>query len=136
MNIGEASKVTGVTAKMIRHYESIGLIEAPLRTESGYRVYGKNDIHTLRFVKRARNLGFSIDETRALLGLWRDQNRTSAEVKALATRHVRDLETRIANLEEMARTLRHLAGHCHGDNRPDCPTLDDLAERTTRGRRS
>ena len=127
MNIGEASAACGITAKMIRHYESIGLIEAPPRTSAGYRVYSKADIHTLRFVKRARSLGFSIDETRALLGLWRDQNRASGEVKALALQHVRDLEAKAAGLQEMARTLWHLAKCCHGDDRPDCPILEDLS---------
>ena len=127
MNIGEASKASGVTAKMIRHYESIGLIEAPQRTVSGYRVYSPSDVHALHFVKRARSLGFSIDETRALLGLWHDQKRASSQVKALALKHVRDLETKITSLQEMARTLRHLANHCHGDSRPDCPILADLS---------
>ena len=127
MNIGEASKASGINAKMIRHYESIGLIDAVGRSGAGYRVYSKADIHTLRFVKRARSLGFSIDETRALLGLWRDQNRASSEVKALALQHVRDLEAKAAGLQEMARTLRHLAKCCHGDDRPDCPILEDLS---------
>lgn len=127
MNIGDASRASGITAKMIRHYESIGLIDAPARSGAGYRVYSKADVHTLRFVKRARSLGFSIDETRALLGLWRDQNRASAEVKAVALKHVRDLEAKAAGLQEMARTLRHLASTCHGDERPDCPILADLS---------
>lgn len=127
MNIGDASKVSGISAKMIRHYESIGLIDTPPRTNAGYRVYSPADVHALHFVKRARNLGFSIDETRALLGLWRDQNRASAEVKALALKHVRDLEDKVAGLQEMARTLRHLAKSCHGDSRPDCPILADLS---------
>lgn len=127
MNIGDASKASGITAKMIRHYETISLIETPLRTTAGYRVYGASDIHALRFVKRARSLGFSIEETRSLLGLWRDQNRASAEVKAMALAHVRDLEAKAAGLQEMARTLRHLASHCHGDNRPDCPIIEDLS---------
>ncbi|WP_439498629.1 Cu(I)-responsive transcriptional regulator [Bosea sp. (in: a-proteobacteria)] len=128
MNIGQAATASSVSAKMIRYYESIGLIEAPLRTESGYRVYAGDDVHTLRFVKRARVLGFSIEETRELLALWRDKSRASADVKAFALKHIGDLETRIAELQAMARTLSHLAHHCHGDDRPDCPILEDLAE--------
>jgi MerR family copper efflux transcriptional regulator len=128
MNIGQAATASSVSAKMIRYYESIGLIEAPLRTESGYRVYAGDDVHTLRFVKRARTLGFSVEETRELLALWRDKSRASADVKAFALKHIGDLETRIAELQAMARTLSHLAHHCHGDDRPDCPILEDLAE--------
>ena len=127
MNISEAGKASGVNPKMIRYYESIGLLAPVGRTEAGYRVYGEQDIHALRFVKRARNLGFSIEETGALLTLWRDKKRASADVKALALRHVRDLESRIAELQSMARTLQRLASCCHGDDRPDCPILDDLA---------
>jgi Cu(I)-responsive transcriptional regulator len=137
MNIGEASVASGVSAKMIRYYESIRLIEAPVRTEAGYRVYGAMDVHALRFIKRARTLGFSIEEMRGLLALWRDKSRASADVKALALQHVHDLEAKIAELQAMSRTLRHLAGTCHGDDRPDCPILDDLAapaqERTAMG---
>ena len=127
MNIGQAAEASGVTAKMIRYYESIGLIEAPARTEAGYRVYGAHDIHALRFIKRARNLGFSIEDTAELLALWRDKSRASADVKAFAMQHVHNLEIKIAELQAMTRTLRHLASHCHGDTRPDCPILDDLA---------
>jgi Cu(I)-responsive transcriptional regulator len=127
MNIGQAAEASGVTAKMIRYYESIGLIEAPARTEAGYRVYDAHDIHALRFVKRARNLGFSIEETAELLALWRDKSRASADVKTFAMKHVHNLEAKIAELQAMTRTLRHLASHCHGDTRPDCPILDDLA---------
>lgn len=127
MNIGEAGRASGVSAKMIRYYESIGLLAPAGRTASGYRTYDAQDVHALRFVKRARNLGFSVEETGALLALWRDKQRASADVKALALRHVRDLEAKIAELESMARTLRHLASCCHGDDRPDCPILDDLA---------
>lgn len=127
MNIGEAAKRSGVSAKMIRYYESIGLIEAPPRTQAQYRVYEADDIHTLRFVRRSRNLGFSLDETRALLALWRDKSRASADVKRLAMDHVRDLEAKAAELQAMADTLRHLAEHCQGDARPDCPILSDLA---------
>ncbi|HEY5796125.1 MAG TPA: Cu(I)-responsive transcriptional regulator [Bosea sp. (in: a-proteobacteria)] len=127
MNIGEAAKRSGVSAKMIRYYESIGLIEAPPRTQAQYRVYEADDVHTLRFVRRSRNLGFSLEETRALLALWRDKSRASADVKRLAMSHVRDLEAKAAELQAMADTLRHLAEHCQGDARPDCPILSDLA---------
>ena len=128
MNIGQAATASGVSAKMIRYYESIGLIEAPVRTEAGYRVYAGDDVHTLRFVKRARNLGFSIEETRELLALWRDKSRASADVKAFALRHIGELEARIGELQAMVKTLGHLARHCHGDGRPDCPILEDLAD--------
>jgi Cu(I)-responsive transcriptional regulator len=127
MNIGEASSATGVSAKMIRYYESIGLIRAPLRTGSNYRVYGGDEVHVLRFVKRARTLGFSVEETATLLGLWQDKSRASAEVKDVATGHITALETKIAELQGMVKTLKHLAHCCGGDNRPDCPILDDLA---------
>ena len=127
MNIGEASSATGVSAKMIRYYESIGLIRAPLRTESNYRVYSSDEVHTLRFVKRARTLGFSVEETATLLGLWQDKDRASAEVKAIATGHIGALETKIVELQSMVKTLKHLAHCCGGDKRPNCPILDDLA---------
>jgi MerR family copper efflux transcriptional regulator len=127
MNIGEASAVSGVSAKMIRYYESIGLIDAPARSGGNYRVYGAGDVHTLKFVRRARSLGFSVEETEQLLGLWRDQGRPSAEVKAIATGHIAALEGKITALEEMAATLRHLAAACAGDNRPHCPILNELA---------
>ncbi|OYW60611.1 MAG: Cu(I)-responsive transcriptional regulator [Bosea sp. 12-68-7] len=127
MNIGEAARQSGVSAKMIRYYESIGLITAPQRTQAQYRVYAGDDLHTLRFIRRARHLGFSLDETRALLALWRDKSRASADVKRLAMDHVRDLEAKAAELQAMADTLRHLAETCQGDGRPDCPILSDLA---------
>lgn len=127
MNIGEAATRSSVSAKMIRYYESIGLIDPPARTQAQYRVYAEDDVHTLRFVKRARALGFSIEETRALLALWRDKSRASADVKRFAMGHVRDLEAKIGELQAMADTLRHLVRHCHGDDRPDCPILTDLA---------
>jgi MerR family copper efflux transcriptional regulator len=126
MNIGQAAEVSGVSAKMIRYYEEIGLIEPPVRAQSGYRVYAQQNIHTLRFVRRARSLGFSIEETSSLLALWRDRSRASADVKALALKHVSALEEKAAALQEMAATLRHLASHCHGDKRPDCPILDEI----------
>lgn len=128
MNIGKAARVSGVSAKMIRYYESIGLIAPAGRTASNYRVYGPEDIHTLRFIKRSRTLGFSIEETAALLGLWQDKSRASADVKAIATSHIRDLETKIAQLQEMADTLKHLVQCCAGDHRPNCPILSELAD--------
>ena len=127
MNIGQASSASGVSAKMIRYYESIGLIRAPQRTEANYRVYGADELHVLRFVKRARTLGFSVEETATLLGLWQDKSRASAEVKEIASSHVMALETKIAELQSMVGTLRHLVHCCGGNNRPDCPILDDLA---------
>jgi Cu(I)-responsive transcriptional regulator len=127
MNIGEAATRSGVSAKMIRYYESIGLITAPARTAAQYRVYAADDVHTLRFVRRSRDLGFSLEETRELLALWRDKSRASADVKNLAMAHVRELEEKAAELKAMADTLRHLATHCHGDHRPDCPILADFA---------
>ncbi|MCR4521769.1 MULTISPECIES: Cu(I)-responsive transcriptional regulator [Bosea] len=130
MNIGEAATRSGVSAKMIRYYESIGLITAPARTAAQYRVYAADDVHTLRFVRRSRDLGFSLEETRELLALWRDKSRASADVKSLAMAHVRELEEKAAELKAMADTLRHLATHCHGDHRPDCPILADFAATT------
>ena len=130
MNIGEAATRSGVSAKMIRYYESIGLITAPARTAAQYRVYADDDVHTLRFVRRSRDLGFSLEETRELLALWRDKSRASADVKTLAMAHVRALEEKAAELKAMADTLRHLATHCHGDHRPDCPILADFAATT------
>jgi MerR family gold-responsive transcriptional activator of gol and ges genes len=128
MNIGEAAKAADVSAKMIRYYESTGLIPAARRTEAGYRVYSDADVHTLRFIKRARRLGFPLERIAELLDLWRDQDRESAAVKRVANRHIEALEHKIAELQGMADTLRHLARHCHGDARPDCPILDDLSE--------
>jgi Cu(I)-responsive transcriptional regulator len=130
VNIGEASSASGVSAKMIRYYESIGLIRPPQRTESNYRVYADTEVHILRFIRRARNLGFSVEETSKLLGLWQDQSRASSEVKQIATKHIAELETKIAELNGMVKTLKHLAYCCGGDNRPDCPILDDLAKQT------
>lgn len=126
-NIGAAARLTGVSAKMIRHYESIGLIPAATRTLGGYRLYGPADLHRLRFVRRARSLGFSMDDITALLGLWHDPHRASRDVKRLAQVRIAELERKIAELQAMQRTLRDLAGRCHGDARPDCPVLDDLA---------
>ena len=128
MNIGQAARESGVTAKMIRYYESIDLIKPGRRTAAGYRIYGDSDVHTLRFIKRARTLGFSLEQIRDLLSLWQDPQRASADVKAIAQAHVEELQQRIRELEEMRDTLRHLAHTCAGDNRPDCPILQGLAE--------
>ncbi|MEN1956481.1 Cu(I)-responsive transcriptional regulator [Luteimonas changyuni] len=125
-NIGEAAGLSGVTAKMIRHYESIGLIPEAARTAAGYRLYSSQDVHRLRFVKRARALGFSMKQIEVLLALWSDRSRASAEVKSLALDHARDLGKRIAEMQAMQRTLEELARRCHGNQRPDCPILDDL----------
>lgn len=131
VTIKEASAATGVTAKMIRHYERIGLIAAPTRTENRYRHYSAREIHELGFIRRARDLGFSIDDIRQLLTLWRDRTRPSAEVKAIALRHIEELDEKAASLAAMSRTLKHLASCCHGDNRPDCPILDALDARAS-----
>lgn len=127
MNIGEAAAASGVNAKLIRHYESIGIIPKAARSESGYRVYIASDVHILTFVRRARSLGFSMKEIKKLVGLWRNKSRASSEVKNLAVAHVKQLEKKIAELESIAKTLKQLAKCCHGDNRPECPILDDLA---------
>jgi MerR family transcriptional regulator, copper efflux regulator len=127
MNIGQASAASGVSAKMIRYYESIGLVPATARTQAGYRVYGESDIHTLRFIRRARDLGFSVAQMETLLALWSDRTRASADVKQVAQIHIDELERKAREIEAMAKTLRHLVQHCHGDNRPDCPILEDLS---------
>ena len=127
MTIGQAAKSSAVSAKMIRHYESIGLLPKAQRTESGYRLYDETDVHTLRFIQRARSLGFPLEAIRTLLALWRNKRRASGQVKDLAERHIADLERKVAEMQSMVRTLKHLAHHCHGDDRPDCPILDDLA---------
>ncbi|HVK33961.1 MAG TPA: Cu(I)-responsive transcriptional regulator [Burkholderiaceae bacterium] len=127
MNISAASRASGVSAKMIRHYESLGLVPGVRRSESGYRQYDQTTVHLLRFIRRARDLGFDTKEIAALLALWRNKRRSSAEVKRIALQHVDGLEARIAALQSMQRTLSHLAHCCHGDERPDCPILDDLA---------
>lgn len=127
MNIGQAADASGVSAKMIRYYEQIGLIRPASRTGSNYRVYDSDEVHVLRFIRRARTLGFSLEETSALLALWQDKSRASGEVRDIAAGHIAALETKIAELESMVGTLKHLVHCCHGDNRPDCPILDDLA---------
>lgn len=126
MNIGQAAKATGVSAKMIRYYEEVGLIPAAGRTAAGYRVYSDRDLHLLRFIRRARDLGFSMADIAELLALWADRGRHSADVKRLATGHVAGLRRRIAELQAMADTLEHLAARCHGDDRPDCPILAEI----------
>ena len=127
MNIGQASAATGVSAKMIRYYESVGLIRPAARTDSNYRDFSERDVNDLRFIRRARGLGFSVEEISRLLSLWRDGERPSREVKAMAEAHVAALDARIAEMQAMADTLRDLARCCAGDERPDCPILADLA---------
>lgn len=127
MNIGEASKATGISVKMLRYYEQIGLVRPALRTYSGYRVYSEKDVATLRFVRRARDLGFQVKQIGSLLDLWRDGSRSSGDVKALALGHVQELERRRRELDEMIGTLEHLARHCKGNDRPDCPILTTLS---------
>ena len=128
MNIGEAATASGVSTKMIRHYEKIGLIGLADRTASGYRVYTSNDVHTLQFIRRSRDLGFSVSQIENLLGLWRSSDRSSADVKALAVEHIEQLCKKVSEIEEMIATLRHLADRCSDDERPDCPILKDLAQ--------
>jgi MerR family transcriptional regulator, copper efflux regulator len=128
MNIGQAAKFSGVSAKMIRYYEQIGLIPQAIRSDAGYRHYSSPDVHGLRYIRRARDLGFSAEQISELLVLWRDGERASADVKAMALSHVAGLKSKIAELQAMAQTLEHLADHCHGNDRPDCPIIADLAE--------
>jgi Cu(I)-responsive transcriptional regulator len=128
MNIGQAGRASGVSAKMIRYYEQIGLIRAAARTDSNYRSFNDRDVNDLRFIKRARSLGFSVEEITNLLSLWRDRTRPSRDVKAIADAHVADLRARIAEMQAMADTLTELSRGCAGDDRPDCPILTDLAE--------
>jgi MerR family copper efflux transcriptional regulator len=127
MNIGEAARASGVTAKMIRHYEAIGLLPVARRSGSGYRVYGDQDVRVLQFIHRGRALGFSLEQIGGLLALWQDKARASADVRSLARSHIEELDRKIAGLEAMKRTLVSLADSCHGDRRSDCPILDDLA---------
>ena len=126
MNIGAAAKTSGVSAKMIRHYEAIGLLRPAGRRPNSYREYGSDDVHELRFISRARKLGFALSEIAALLSLWRDKQRSSREVRKLAANHLVDLEQRIAEMQSIAATLRKLVHACHGDDRAACPILDDL----------
>ena len=128
LDIGRASKASGVSIKMIRHYEAIGLLAKAARTSANYRVYGPNDIHVLRFIRRSRSLGFSMEEIKELLGLWQNRSRSSAAVKKIAGRHIDELKGKIAEMANMVRTLEDLSRHCHGDHRPECPILDDLSK--------
>jgi MerR family copper efflux transcriptional regulator len=135
MNIGQAAEASGVTAKMIRYYESIGLISEAGRTDSGYRQYTDTEVQTLRFIKRSRDLGFSIARIKTLLGLWEDRGRKSSDVKKLARQYIAELDQDIEKLQTIRNQLEHLAHCCHGDNRPDCPILDDLAKTAPRSKR-
>ncbi len=128
MNIGQAAQASGVTAKMIRYYESIGLVSAASRSGAGYREFSENEVQTLRFIKRSRDLGFSLDRIKTLIGLWEDRSRKSADVKTLAKQYIAELEDDIRKLQSIRDQLRHLADCCHGDNRPGCPILEDLAK--------
>ncbi|EJL91632.1 Cu(I)-responsive transcriptional regulator [Herbaspirillum sp. CF444] len=126
MNIGDAAQASGVSAKMIRHYEDIGLVPKAARTDAGYRIYGERDVHLLRFIRQGRVLGFSMKQIADLMGLWLDQSRPSRKVKQLANEHIAELDNKIRELQAMRSTLQQLAHDCHGDNRPDCPILDAL----------
>ena len=126
LNIGPAAQRSGVSAKMVRHYESLGLLPKIARTDAGYRQYGDKEVHTLRFIRRARGLGFSMAEIAQLLKLWQNRRRASADVKRIALAHAADLQRRIDEMTAMQRTLERLASCCHGDARPDCPILDEL----------
>lgn len=127
LNIGQAAAVSGVSAKMIRHYEAIGLIPSPPRTEAGYRRYSEREVHVLRFIRHARNLGFSVKQITELLDLWLDEHRSSGKVKVLAERHIAELQQKIQELQQMKAELERLVDCCHGDHRPDCPILEQLA---------
>lgn len=126
--IGQAAIQSGVSVKMIRHYEAVGLLPKAERSFGNYRLYGSNEVQTLRFIKRARALGFSMAEIKELVSLWRNKSRSSASVKRIAGKHLEELRRKIAELNSMVGTLEHLVHHCHGDHRPDCPILEDLAE--------
>ena len=127
VSIGVAAQRAGVSPRMLRHYEALGLLPTVQRTDAGYRQYGEKEVHTLRFIRRARDLGFSIQEIATLLGLWQDKARASSQVKSIAQAHIDDLNQRIADMQAMQRTLQQLVQCCHGDDRPDCPILDNLA---------
>ena len=127
VHIGDAARLSGVSAKMVRHYESLGLLPRVARTDGGYRQYSESEVHTLRFIKRARDLGFSMEEIAELVGLWQNRRRASANVRRVAQKHAEDLAQRIAAMQEMQKTLHHLIHCCHGDERPECPILEELA---------
>lgn len=127
-NIGQAAKASGISTKMIRHYEEVGLLPAASRTFSGYRTYNHQDVHMLRFIRHSRDLGFSIKQIADLLSLWRDKNRSSSKVKSLASEHIEMLDKKIKELNNMKSALSRLVSCCHGDERPDCPILDELAQ--------
>jgi len=127
LTIGLAARASGVSAKMIRYYESLGLMPRAARTGSNYRTFGPRELHELRFIRRARELGFATGQIEALLGLWRNKQRSAGKVKALAQAHAAELKAKVRELESIVAVLKHLAGHCHGDERPDCPILEDLA---------
>ncbi|GAC1529057.1 MAG: Cu(I)-responsive transcriptional regulator [Ramlibacter sp.] len=129
LSIGEAARRSGVSAKMARHYESLGLLPSVARSDAGYRQYGESQVHTLRFIRRGRDLGFSMDEITQLLKLWQNRRRSSAEVRRIASRHIEELSRKLAEMEAMRRTLEHLVHCCQGDDRPDCPILDELSAR-------
>ena len=126
LNIGQAASATGVSAKMIRHYEGVGLLPEAHRTESGYRQYGESDVRTLRFIRHSRDLGFSLQEIAKLVSLWQDRSRPSREVKALARKHIEELDAKAQELLAMKSALEHLVQCCRGDDRPDCPIIDSL----------
>jgi Cu(I)-responsive transcriptional regulator len=127
VNIGEAARLSGVSAKMVRHYEGLGLLGRVSRSDGGYRQYSEADVHTLRFIKRARELGFPMEQIGELVGLWQNRRRASASVRKVAQKHAAELAQRIARMQEMQRTLQHLIHCCHGDERPECPILEELA---------
>jgi MerR family copper efflux transcriptional regulator len=135
MNIGQAADASGVTAKMIRYYESIGLIAEAGRTDSGYRQYTDTEVQTLRFIKRSRDLGFSLARIKTLLALWEDRGRKSSDVKKLARQYIAELDQDIGKLQSIRDQLQHMANSCHGDHRPECPIIDDLAKTAPRGGR-
>ena len=131
MNIGQAARASGVSAKMIRHYESVALFPEAARTESGYRQYTDKEVSTLRFIRQSRDLGFSIEQIRELLGLWQNRKRPSRQVRALAQAHLEELEEKLKEIQVMKATLEHLVHCCHGDDRPDCPIIETLAQDAT-----
>jgi len=133
MKIGQAAELSGVSAKMIRYYESIGLLAKAARRDNSYRDFDERDIHDLRFIKRARSLGFAVEEIERLLALWRDTSGSSRQVKEITSKHIADLEGRIAELQAMVSALKHLSANCHGDDRPSCPILEDLGGRASNG---